>query len=52
MSQWWNVIRDGVTDVDFDIQAKKLKILRQIRKADLIETYKTVRAHVVVNYLM
>ena len=43
MSQWWNLIRDGETDVDFDIQAKKLKILRQIRKEDLVETYKKVK---------
>ena len=44
MSQWWNLIRDGETDVDFDIQAKKLKILRQIRKEDLVETYKKVNS--------
>ena len=43
MSQWWNLIRDGETDVDFDIQAKKLKILRQIRKEDLVEAYKKVK---------
>ena len=43
MSQWWNLIRDGETDIDFDIQAKKLKILRQIRKEDLVEAYKKVK---------
>ena len=42
MSEWWKLIEDGETDVDFDIKAKKVKALRQIRKDDLVETYKKV----------
>ena len=35
---------DGETDIDFDIEVKKVKILRQLRKDDLIETYKKVNS--------
>ena len=43
---------DGETDIDFDIEVKKVKILRQLRKDDLIETYKKVNStevkHIVI----
>lgn len=42
MSSWWSLIRDGETDVDFEQQDKKLDILRQLRRDDLVEAYRSV----------